>query len=66
MRAKMRAAERAGADVVVIVGEEELAQDAVTVRSLRSGTQTSAAATTLLEAVRPLVAGFDKNMGGAT
>jgi histidyl-tRNA synthetase len=66
LRAKMRAAERAGADVVVIVGEEELAQDAVTVRSLRSGTQTSAAATTLLEAVRPLVAGFDKNMGGAT
>jgi len=66
LRGKMRTAERAGVDVVVIVGEAEMGQGAVTVRSLRSGTQESAAAAALLEAVRPLLTRSESGLGGVT
>lgn len=56
MKAQMKAADRSGATFVVIVGEDEVASGAVTVRDLRSGGgQTSVDRATAVEHLRGLL-----------
>jgi histidyl-tRNA synthetase len=52
MKAQMKQADRAGATLGVIVGEQEVADAAVTVRDLRSGEQEAVSLTDIIEHVR--------------
>jgi len=59
MRAQMKAADRSGAALALIVGEQEQADGVVAVRRLRGpdeGTQTSVPAADVLPTVRGLLA----------
>jgi histidyl-tRNA synthetase len=57
MKSQMRAADRSGATVAVIIGPDELSQGHVTVRQLRGGDeQSTVPRAQLLEAVRRLLA----------
>lgn len=61
LKAKMRFAERSGAQAVCILGEEEARQARVTVRHLESGEQRTVAAAELVEGLRDcLVAGSER------
>jgi histidyl-tRNA synthetase len=53
MKAQMKAADKSGALIAVIVGEEELATDTVTLRDLRESTeQTAINKETIIETLR--------------
>jgi histidyl-tRNA synthetase len=55
MRAQMKAADRAGANVALIVGEQEVADGTVTVRDLHSSQQETVARTDVVDHVRKLI-----------
>jgi histidyl-tRNA synthetase len=55
LKAKMRAAERAGISVVVILGESEVARKVATVRRLRDGAQQEVSQEELGQTVGPLL-----------
>ncbi len=52
MKAQMKAADRSGAPLAIIVGDDELAQGVVTVRDLRSSEQATVARERLVEHLR--------------
>ena len=56
MKAQMKAADRSGAAVALIVGTNEVESGSIVMRSLSSGEQTTIADGDVVEAVRRLLA----------
>jgi histidyl-tRNA synthetase len=56
MKAQMKAADRSGASVAVIVGEQEVADGTVVVRDLRSSDQDVVSRHDVVDRVRKVVA----------
>ncbi len=55
MKAQMKQADRAGARVALLVGEQEVADGTVAVRDLRTSEQTSVARTDVVDHVRKML-----------
>ena len=59
MKAQMKAADRSGAEIALIIGSDELASDSIVMRLMSSGEQTTVKRANLIETVQRTLAVTD-------